>query len=1107
MLSISGKESIRYNVECSKDFSDFTLQVEEYVDSANSRIRRDNADLNSHHRTTLSIFNPILSMFQSLLTFNNNGSNTASGSLGNGDDESLHAMLLYNNPSGQPPFSETTTTFEQRYRANLAEHFPVNFELLQKESFVERFYGTDIFPHQIEGLPTFHCNIPVPPKARGVWQFEVTVSHSPIMVGWVAFHNPDNVGGTGETPQTLTYVSILFEKTKSMYVQSGDVVTCVLDIEQRRMTTFTKGHYFSEQTFTPSMLKTPPGHSIFFIPVLSFQHGKCSPNYGTFPHVNQYKDASPLITYPILSFTRTYYQNVILAKLLKLIDLSPTFFNESKFILLATPILTDLIDSLNVYTISTFFYPVLENLILNYKQSTIDLFLNLIETFNIDQSIYNRFISVLFSRITYLLKTQVDLKRNINVLKVVERLMTSPITQQSIFSNRLSNEILQCILNQRQVCFFEYLTLKKKNDKKTSKQLQSNYILLKNQSRQIQYRIVKLLLSSKDTIIEKHGKSVNQLTLEWFERIVSNHFSHSKKIASGSISEQLNFSTLSNLYYIVLMCIEPLLVSAQSNVQQFPESFFYLNNCDRQRVGGVYSFLKKNFVIDQYDQQNNGLEPIMSTDQQLYNIATSLLQISLCTQFSLIKNYLTLFYLESNAIDAITDLAHLTKKREEVEQYKHKIHFFKNEVLELSVYPQLVWRHVSFTASLFIKVLDSHVFEFMYDYYLSTIFCEFCHLIDWDEKEAFTNYNLETTNQVLTILFRKHDQIVDRETKQQSIDLIWVLLRRPNFYSILTNHPDFEYFVQGLLMRLSDTDLTILTVLTSKQFKNFSKIFQKLCIENPNSLLKLLNSMFSNISENIESKVEVKIRLQVFEYLCTNFSELILGNQTSMLIIGQFLTYIMDKLLLHPNSTGTSYYAIFVQLLEPIYNLYKGSNQPFLDAFTRVPPEIVPIIKAIAINSGVSPIQKTILVELFTTLSKPIAPTRSPSIHDELGNSMDNNICLICYVYDCNRIFEPCKHTSCHHCITRHLLTKKTCFFCRKEITNVNVLKTEQLEDGKDENVKQEQEEQEVKDGIELLIRKEEEKEKDVKDNVNNNNNNNNNGAEQEVEEEENDKI
>ncbi|XP_068638077.1 E3 ubiquitin-protein ligase RKP-like [Aristolochia californica] len=46
-------------------------------------------------------------------------------------------------------------------------------------------------------------------------------------------------------------------------------------------------------------------------------------------------------------------------------------------------------------------------------------------------------------------------------------------------------------------------------------------------------------------------------------------------------------------------------------------------------------------------------------------------------------------------------------------------------------------------------------------------------------------------------------------------------------------------------------------------------------------------------------------------------------------------------------------------------------------------------------------------------------------------------ICCICYACEVDARFEPCHHTSCFGCITRHLLNSQRCFFCNATVLEV----------------------------------------------------------------------
>eukprot|EP00111_Clytia_hemisphaerica_P002840 TCONS_00008011-protein len=46
-------------------------------------------------------------------------------------------------------------------------------------------------------------------------------------------------------------------------------------------------------------------------------------------------------------------------------------------------------------------------------------------------------------------------------------------------------------------------------------------------------------------------------------------------------------------------------------------------------------------------------------------------------------------------------------------------------------------------------------------------------------------------------------------------------------------------------------------------------------------------------------------------------------------------------------------------------------------------------------------------------------------------------ICTICYAWPQNVTFDPCGHSSCKPCITRHLMNSKDCFFCKEPVVKI----------------------------------------------------------------------
>jgi len=78
------------------------------------------------------------------------------------------------------------------------------------------------------------------------------------------------------------------------------------------------------------------------------------------------------------------------------------------------------------------------------------------------------------------------------------------------------------------------------------------------------------------------------------------------------------------------------------------------------------------------------------------------------------------------------------------------------------------------------------------------------------------------------------------------------------------------------------------------------------------------------------------------------------------------------------------------------------------------------------------------LKEFFDSIASNLPPSMSTTSLDSLGG--DNNICSICYSYPADTEFVPCKHQSCRHCITLHLLSNDFCFYCRNHIDSTHLI-------------------------------------------------------------------
>ncbi|XP_064632637.1 E3 ubiquitin-protein ligase RNF123-like isoform X2 [Lineus longissimus] len=80
----------------------------------------------------------------------------------------------------------------------------------------------------------------------------------------------------------------------------------------------------------------------------------------------------------------------------------------------------------------------------------------------------------------------------------------------------------------------------------------------------------------------------------------------------------------------------------------------------------------------------------------------------------------------------------------------------------------------------------------------------------------------------------------------------------------------------------------------------------------------------------------------------------------------------------------------------------------------------------------VSATEVQLVEEMIEYLSK------QQSVEKKVTESLDEDeLCTICYAYARSCTFKPCGHQSCSKCISRHLLTKKDCFFCKATVDTV----------------------------------------------------------------------
>ncbi|KAJ7543067.1 hypothetical protein O6H91_09G024000 [Diphasiastrum complanatum] len=75
--------------------------------------------------------------------------------------------------------------------------------------------------------------------------------------------------------------------------------------------------------------------------------------------------------------------------------------------------------------------------------------------------------------------------------------------------------------------------------------------------------------------------------------------------------------------------------------------------------------------------------------------------------------------------------------------------------------------------------------------------------------------------------------------------------------------------------------------------------------------------------------------------------------------------------------------------------------------------------------------------ELQASLAEPDIKDEKDVTGQDSGRGGAIECCSICYACRVDSIFLPCKHGSCLHCISRHLLNNQRCFFCNASISEV----------------------------------------------------------------------
>ncbi|GAM21475.1 hypothetical protein SAMD00019534_046500 [Acytostelium subglobosum LB1] len=954
------------------------------------------------------------------------GSSTSSNN-NNSSDNDVDNGLSQTTKASFDALVRTIFQFEDRYpkrpfevyidmdmalKVLLRRHYPItpaSHNIIAEDKIANQ----NLFPTWIEGLDKLHSTVPIKAPLSGTYKYEVMVSRTPIQLGWAACYTLET-GNDDSVPNSFHYIMAFVEKTKPMdsIFSSGEVISCQLDLDSMEMTTWAT-RFYSVQPIKVDRTNIPHHARVFFLPVLTFNKSKCFPNFGSMPFVLSNPLAPANTPDPKALFqineSRLKRLEYLYKSLYRLIKLTiHGFVDMEMFKHILQTVMAEICEpSINHYCIANCLIPILEEVVIfhsSFFAKVMGAFESVLKT-----NSYIILCSVVISRAAFLKKARNN-DQSIALL-LCRHLLANP-TIRKIFC-LLPSDIFDSIFSQRAPNLIDFYHKKKNN--RNVKHFENKFKNKKHAERELQLEIFKFLIEDDEKISE--GKSISEHTIQWLERIIDNNNNHSKYLAQGRISEPTDFLTLNNLFYIIVLYLDTYLIDKR-NARDFPVSVFYHDQSSRQRVGGVYSFLKKSVIIKKYidDQQQTEL----TLKQKLFHLSVDILKLGMCSQIAIIRQFEMNTFIERRELDRTLDHSDFLKLKDNLEMFQHKIEFFKLEIEEKVMYYEHLWNHLAFVMEIIDATCERKIFEYLFDSYLLVPLSIFCHLMKWSEKDTFVNVNYKTTVAVITLVFKKHGHIVDREIMAATIDTLCNILKRPIYHKTLSSNPHFKTFIQNLLRGLTENDVDILSFLCSNSFDRFLEHFKQICLENPDCLLKLLNIIFSNASENISSRVEILARLRMFDYLCANLPHLIADSETSLLITGQFIMYIIDKLSLHPASTGSVYFITFAK------------------------PSILKTLELIPTSKEVTAPMLSEIKALFRSILK--RQQDEETSEEKENEPHPDSICNICYSYEANIMFNPCKHRSCQHCITRQMLTKKVCFFCREEIQSTEALSEKSMQ-------------------------------------------------------------
>merc|ERR1712062_272296 len=107
--------------------------------------------------------------------------------------------------------------------------------------------------------------------------------------------------------------------------------------------------------------------------------------------------------------------------------------------------------------------------------------------------------------------------------------------------------------------------------------------------------------------------------------------------------------------------------------------------------------------------------------------------------------------------------------------------------------------------------------------------------------------------------------------------------------------------------------------------------------------------------------------------------------------------------------------------------LYKGIGESFLKKITRdtafVMENLESVLGKLENSNKDGEVSDDEIAECREFMNAvKVAVEKDKENANEMEEDVEGELCNICYTFVIDRVFEPCQHTSCDQCISRHLL-------------------------------------------------------------------------------------